>query len=258
MKLEYVYANNQLFGHFQDNVYINYTLKDKEELLESLKKEVKEKDYRRKMFSLIIGLVMLVIAIVVATLNLIKTIDIGWFNYTFVLVLLMLVWVFFYYVFGLIFYSKIKINVMFKSHKMQNINSCVTYASSQYCKWLDNYSTYLKNTNFQIEKKNKKKNELVPFGIKKPSNIKNIIFNGSVSCNVPYYYLSFKNKKMLFLPGFIILVDGKNSDIIYNNELKVTEKEKTYQIYKNDKLIVSFKCFGEFDINFFYFKYNQI
>ena len=30
---------------------------------------------------------------------------------------------------------------------------------------------------------------------------------------------------MLFLPGFIILVDGKNSDIIYNNELKVIEKE---------------------------------
>ena len=36
MKLEYVYANNQLFGHFQDNVYVNYTLKEKEELLESL------------------------------------------------------------------------------------------------------------------------------------------------------------------------------------------------------------------------------
>ena len=54
MKLEYVYANNQLFGHFQDNVYVNYTLKEKEELLESLKKEVKAKDYRRKMFSLII------------------------------------------------------------------------------------------------------------------------------------------------------------------------------------------------------------
>ena len=84
MKLDYVYANNQLFGHFQDNVYVNYTLKEKEELLESLKKEVKEKDYRRKMFSLKIGLVMLVIAIVVAILNLIKTIDIGWFNYTFV------------------------------------------------------------------------------------------------------------------------------------------------------------------------------
>ena len=35
---------------------------------------------------------------------------------------------------------------------------------------------------------------------------------------------------------------------------RIVKKEKTYQIYKNDKLIVSFKCFGEFDINFFYFK----
>ena len=106
--------------------------------------------------------------------------------------------------------------------------------------------------------KNKKKDILLPFGIKNVSKIKNIIFNGSIKCNVPYYYLSYKNQKFLFLPGFIIHVNGKDSKVIQIKDFKVVENNNYYEIYNCDTLLVSFKCEGEFDKNFFYFKFEQL
>ena len=129
------------------------------------------------------------------------------------------------------------------------------YASSNYAKYFDKYSKYLKNTSIYIDE-NKKK--LVLFGIKKPVGYSSFIFNGSISCNIPYFYLTINTQKFLFLPGFVVLVDKNNSDIIANSEFKVVYKEKTYHLYKNDTLINSFYSDSEFDINFFNFKYDQI
>ena len=189
-----------------------------------------------------------------------KVITLGtgqWFNYTYLLTGLFVLWVLLYYVCGLFFYKSLKINFHFKSHKANNINSCVTFASSNYGKFVDNYSSYLKMTNFVIKKKSKKKDILLPFGIKAPK-IKNIIFNGSIKANVPYFYLSYINQKFLFLPGFIIHVNGKNSKVIEINDFKATEVDNYYSLYNKDTLLVSFKCEGEFNKNFFYFKFEQL
>ena len=259
--LDIVYVNNTLLGHFIDNVYVSYTKDEKEKILLDIEKEVAKKDYNRKMFSMLIGVSLAFIALLIAFLMLIEVITLGtgqWFNYTYLVTGLFLLWVILYYFLGLIFYPSVKINFHFKSHKANNINSCVTFASSNYSKFIDKYSSYLRMTNFVIKGKNKKKDILLPFGIKNVSKIKNIIFNGSIKCNVPYYYLSYKNQNFLFLPGFIIHVNGKDSKVIQIKDFKVVENNNYYEIYNCDTLLVSFKCEGEFDKNFFYFKFEQL
>ena len=258
---ELVYVNNQMYGHFEDNVFLSYSKEEKKEILSKLEKEIARKDHNRKRFSTFIGLTLLMVAIIIAILMLCKVFTLGtgqWFNYTYLVTFLFVLWLALYYLFGFFFYKKVKVNFYFKSHKSNNINSCVTFASSNYQKWMDKYLQYLKQTNFVIPKKSKKKDILLPFGIKAPSTFKNFIFNGSIKCNVPYYYLSVQNKKYLFLPGMIVLVDGKESKVFEIEEFKVVENKKTYHFYNNDKLLLSFKCQGDFNINFFYFKYEQL
>ena len=157
--LDIVYVNNTLLGHFIDNVYVSYTKDEKEKILLDIEKEVAKKDYNRKMFSMLIGVSLAFIALLIAFLMLIEVITLGtgqWFNYTYLVTGLFLLWVILYYVLGLIFYPSIKINFHFKSHKANNINSCVTFASSNYSKFIDKYSSYLRMTNFVIKGKNKK------------------------------------------------------------------------------------------------------
>ena len=257
-KLDIVYTNNNILGYLDGQTYVSYNNDEKNKLLDNIKNEVKTKDKNRKLSSLIIGLTLLVATIILAILMITKVIYLGdsqWFNFTIIIAGEVLLWIILYFLLGLIFYKKIAINFHFKSSKLANINSCVMYASSNYAKYFDKYSKYLKNTSFYIDE-NKKK--LVLFGIKKPVGYSSFIFNGSISCNIPYFYLTINTQKFLFLPGFVVLVDKNNSDVIANSEFKVIYKEKTYHLYKNDTLINSFYSDSEFDINFFNFKYDQI
>ena len=259
-KYDIVYTNNNILGYFEDKVYKPYSKEEKDNLLNNIKKDVIKKDYSRKLSSLIIGLTMLIAAITLAILMIFNVITLGnsqWFNFTFICAGLILLWLVFYFLFGLIFYRKLIINFSFKSSKLNNPNSCVTFASSNYYKFVNNYFKYVKNT-LLYENSDNKKRKLVLFGLKKPVGYSSFIFNGNASTNIAYYYLTVKSKKFLFLPGFVIIVDGKNSDVIANNEFIAKKNEKTYHLYKNDMLITSFVDEKDFNINFFHFKYDQI
>lgn len=259
--IDLVYVNNNLIGYYKNDKYLSYSKEEKEQLFLAIEKRIIKSDLNRKKTSLIVGLCMLLSAIIIAFLMAFKVIRLGesqLFNYTILIAFLVFIWIVLYYLLGFIFYKKIVINYSFKSKKINNYNSSVMYASSNYYKFVVQYSEYLQKTNFVIEKKNKKKNVLVPFCLYQPSLLKNIIFNGKICSNVPYYYLSFDNKRLLFLPAMIILVDGKNSKVYDIDSLKVEEKNKTYLIYLQDKLVVCFKVEGTFNKNFFYFKYEQL
>lgn len=259
--IDIVYVNNNLIGYYNEDKYIPYSKEQKEKLFLSLEKKIIKSDVNRKKISLVIGLIMLFSALTIAFLMVFKVIKLGEsqiFNYTILIAFLVFLWIVLYYLLGFIFYKKIVINYSFKSKKVNNYNSSVMYASSNYYKFVNQYSDYLQKTNFVINKEKKKQNVLVPFCMYKPSFFKNIIFNGKICSNVPYFYLSFDNKRLLFLPAMIILVDGKHSKVLDVDCLKVEEKNKTYLLYLQDKLVISFNVEGIFNKNFFYFKYEQL
>lgn len=258
MDKKIVYVNNNVIGHFVDDVYVSYSKEERKQLFNEIEEKVKKADYNRKLSSLIIGLSMLVLGLTLLILMLCKVINLGksqWFNFTFIIAGLIVLWVLLYYVFGLFFYKKIKLDFFFKSKKTSNPNSALLYASSNYYKWVNNYSTYLKQSNFTLKDKPK---SIAGFGLTKQSFYKNIIFNGKIASNIPYFYISIKNQKILFLPSIVIVVDGKNSMVIEPNDFKVIKENKTYHFYSNDKLINSIDVVSEFNINFFYFKYEQL
>ena len=86
------------------------------------------------------------------------------------------------------------------------------------------YSSYIKNTSFTI----KEKKILIPFGLTSPSKFKNLIFNGKVASNIPYYYIAIKSQRVLFLPGMVLFIDGKNSKVLSIDEFKIERQNKTY------------------------------
>lgn len=253
-----VYSNNQTLGYIKDLKHVCYSKDEKAILFDTLKKELIKKDYNRKLFSLIIGLLSLFIAISFALLMIFNVISLGtmqWFYFTFILVALILFWVLFYYIFGFIFYSKIKMNIYFKNPKLKDSNFCVEYASSFYYKWINKYIESLSDPLYSISEK---KDTPIAFGLKMPSKIKNLIFNGHINLNIPYYYFAISSQRILFLPGMIVVVNGKKSDVFSSTLLNFKQNGKEISLYKNEKLLLTFKASGEFDINFFHFKYEQI
>lgn len=255
-KYTIVYANNNLIARFIDDACVNYDKNEKEKLYQEIENKIIKKDSNRKKASLIIGLSMLLLGLTLFFLMLFKVINLGksqWFNFTFIIALLILLWILFYYVFGFIFYKKIHIDYYFKSKKTSNPNSALMYASSTYHKWVNQFQKYLGVVSFS--NLNKKKS-IVPFGLTKISKFKNLIFNGKISTNIPYYYLSINNKKLLFLPAMVVLVDGKNSKVMDIDNFKVINKDRVYSFYNNDVFIDSIVCNNEFNINFFHFKYE--
>lgn len=253
-----VYANNNVLGYFEKETYLQYSKAEKEKLFKEIENKVKKADSNRKKVSLISGVCILILFIIFSIFTFTNKINLGQsklINITFIAALAILLWVFIYYILGLFLYKKIHINYYFKSKKTSNPNSALMYASSNYYKYVKQYSSYLKQANFS-EVDNPKK--LVSFGLTKISKFKNIIFNGKISSNIPYFYISYKNKKLLFLPGIIILVDGKNSKVIEPINFKVSKQNKTYHLYNDDKLMFSIDELVDFNINFFHFKYEQL
>ena len=55
-KNEIIYANNKILGYIKDGVYQTYSQDEKQQLFLKIKKEIISKDFKRKIFSLIIGL----------------------------------------------------------------------------------------------------------------------------------------------------------------------------------------------------------
>ena len=94
--IDIVYVNNTLLGHFVDNVYVSYSKDEKKELLNKIEQEVIKKDCNRQKFSLIIGSILAFIALLIAILMLCNVITLGtgqWFNYTYLLTGLFVLWV---------------------------------------------------------------------------------------------------------------------------------------------------------------------
>lgn len=258
-KTEIVYANNHLLGYFKENVYKNYTNEEKNNLFLKIKNEIISKDFKRKLCSAISGISVLLITIILSLLMIFKVISLGesqWFIYIFLIALMVFIWLVIYYLLGFIFYKALKIDIYFKSSKTTNPNSCVTYASSNYSKWVNMLSEDANN--FSLYKENKKKNDYVGFGLKMPSWKKNPLFNGHILCNIPYFYITYKGIKLLFLPGMIIYINGKNSDVFATEELSFKHENNQYFLYKKDQLLLDFQVTGTFNINFFYFHYEQI
>ncbi len=258
-KNEIIYANNKILGYIKDGVYQTYSQDEKQQLFLKIKKEIISKDFKRKIFSLIIGLLLLVATIIFSVLMLLNVISLGdfqWMNYIFLIALIVLIWIIFYYLFGLIFYNSIKINFHFKSSKINNPNSCITYASSNYSKWVN---LYLKDLDqFYLYVDNGKKQEPIGFSLRMPSWKNSPLFNGHLKTNIPYFYFIGKNKKILCLPGMIIYFNGKNSDVFSPEELKCELQNEKYVLSKNTTPLLEFCVNGNFNINFFYFKYEQI
>lgn len=245
---ELIYINNHLLGCFDNKKIKMYDKNEMNELKNNLKDLIIKKEKNRHLFSLIIGLTLLLVAILLAILNLLKVININWFIYTFIIVGLVLIWVILFYVFGFFFYSKIKMNFSFYKN-----NTPMMYASSSYSKWLKNYKEYFLNNQFSYDKNGKQIN--MYFSLKMPSFRKNLIYNGYIYSNIPYFYLSIDNKKLIFLPGFVIIFNNNNIDIAFNYEISCTKKDNTYSIIYNNEEILSFVSNIIFDVNFFYFKY---
>lgn len=250
--IEIVYFNNLRIGTFENTKYKSLNKDERNDLYSSVEKKIKEKDYNRKIFSLVIGCFLAVVAIVIMILFLCKVIDIGWLLYSFIVAGLVIVWALFYFLFGFIFYSKLKINYSFKSGK-----EVVNFASSNFKKYVDQYYNLLTYTTLYATKQRGKKKTLYPFCCFTPKKFKDIIFNGKISTNIPYYYISVESKRILFLPGITVIVDKKNSTIIPNENINVELVDNKYTLFNLDKPIIEFTFEGELPINFFYFKYEQ-
>ena len=180
-KYEITYVNNNVIGQFIDGKYVQLTNDKKLEIFDNIKDKLETKDRRRKMFSLVIGITLAMCAIILAFLMITKVVSLGssqWYTYTIIIAGLVLLWVLLYYLFGLVFYSKLEIDIHFKGSG----NFADNYAKSNYAKWVNRYKEYLGLTTFSLKDKKK---SVVSFGLCTPSTFKNIIFNFSI------YYLRF-------------------------------------------------------------------
>ena len=86
--VELIYCNNNVLGHFDKDVFVQYSKEEKNELFKELEKQIIKKDSNRKLSSLIVGLSMLVIAITLAILMLCNVFTLGesqLFNFTFLI-----------------------------------------------------------------------------------------------------------------------------------------------------------------------------
>ena len=82
-----------------------------------------------------------------------------------------------------------------------------------------------------------------------------IIFNGKIKSNIPYYYMSYKDVRYLFLPGMVIIVNKNESKVLPTNEISIKKDGLEYHLLYQNNDLLSFKSNIDFDINFFYFKY---
>ena len=248
-KYEILYLNNNQIGIYENEKTRILNPEQKQEFFTDLATLFSKKESNRRLFSLLIGILMLIIAITFAILNIFDVFSIDWFTYTFICAGLIVLWVLSYFICGFIFYSKIEINFYFKDKSNRNY---LHYASSNYSKYINKFSQYLGLTKFSYVDNNKK---IVPFALKMPKFYQNIIYNGHIKSNVPYFYMSSEGNHILFVPGFVIFIDKKATKIISNSEITLKEDNKKYQLYQADTLLFEFINNGEFDLNFFYFNY---
>jgi len=248
---EITYVNNMILGYFDNGQYKQYSKEEKEHLLDNICQNIKIKDRNRKLCSLLIGVLLLVIALTIMFLMIFNVISLGagqWFNYTFVLLGLVCLWVLLYFISGFIFYQKEIINFHFKGYG----NAATGYQDTTYAKWIERYRDYLGKVSFTPLDNPKK---IITYALCIPSPYKNLIFNGKIKSNIPYYYMSYKDVRYLFLPGMIIIVNKNESKVLPINEISIKKDGFEYHLIYQNKDLLSFKTNIDFDINFFYFKY---
>lgn len=255
-RIEIVQSNAHKIGFFLDGKYEEYSDEEQKKWMEEFQIQLAKKEKRRALFSTIIGFLLLLAFFVLLIFNLTSLIQIDWFTFTFVLLGVVVLWVIFYFLFGLLFYPSFFIHWHLKNKNSKNPNHCVTYASSDYGKWVDHYLKYLGSTNFFKEKKNGKK-EFVNFCLYKPKTLKSFVYNGYILSNIYYYYLSYENKKICFMPGFIIYQNKNNSKIFSYQDFSfdVAENDLYTLKRKNEILIQFYDMNHSFNLNFFHFHF---
>ena len=55
-----VYVNNNVLGHFEKDIYIQYSKEEKDKLFQEIENKVKKADNARKKSSLIVGIILYV------------------------------------------------------------------------------------------------------------------------------------------------------------------------------------------------------
>lgn len=251
-KFDITFVNNNIIGYFDNGKYKQYNKDEKLSLFDKIRKYATKSDILRRRFSLIIGIILVLSLVILTTLMITGIISLGknqWFIYIFVFALFVLLWVVFYYLFGFIFYKKLQINIHFKGTG----DFANNYAKSNYAKWINRYKDNLGKTNFIL---NDNKNTPISFGLSSPSLFKNLIFNGKISSNIPYFYMSYKSCHIIFMPSFVLIINKDKTDIIEISNFNYKKENNNYELYNKDTKIISFHTDYNFDINFFYFNFD--
>lgn len=253
--LEIVCSGNRKLGYFSQGKYLPYSEDEKQQLFTKLEREIIKKDARRRITSFIVGIILGCILFILLIFNLTSLLNIDWFTFTFIILGAIALWVLFYYLIGLFAYRQIFILWHLQNKTGKNPNHCVNYANSDYGKWVDNYVKYVGFTDFITDSRQGKK-EFVNLCLYRPKSLKNFIFNGYLISNIYYYYLSFSDKKIFFMPGFIVYLDKKDTQVFPYEEFSYTLSAQNYcQLKRKDQILLEFSYKPSFNMNFFNFKY---
>lgn len=253
MKDNLVFFNKNVYGKLEKEQIVKYDDNTLNSQLEKKQEEIIKKDCNRKIFSKIILIFILLALVIIAVFSLMKILKISLITYTFIIALGALVWVLLYYILGLIFYSKIDFDFYFKNLKSQNPLTCSHYKSTDYAKYIEKMQKSLGK--FTLYSDDKEKKLLVcALHIKNKINNK-FIFNGLINSNIPYFYLSAQNIRIIFFPGIIVYINKKNSKVVKENRFKYAYNNEKCTLYIDNEEVLSFYINGAFDINMLNFNY---
>lgn len=253
MKDNLVFFNKNVYGKLEKEKIIKYDDNTLNTILEKKQNEIIKKDYNRKMISKTIFIFILLSLIVIAILSLMKILKISLITYTFIIALGTLIWVLLYYILGVIFYGKINLDFYFKNLKSQNPLTCSHYKSTNYAKYIEKMQKSLGKFTLYSDDKEKK---LIVCALHLKNKINNkFIFNGLINSNIPYFYLSAQNIRIIFFPGIVVYINKKNSKVVKENRFKYDYNNEKCTLYIDNKVILSFYINGAFDINMLNFNY---
>ena len=249
-----VYWYNGKFSTLEDDKVVFLNIQG---YLNKLNTRINKKIRNRNLCAYFSGVFCLAMLSLLATLLLTNVIDwgtMGLYYFTLVIAGMVLVWLLLYYALGFIFFPKEKIDMHFKDLKRQD--ALIRYASSNYSSYINTYTKYAgTNCLVSLDKNGKNVTPLTFKLIKPNNNIVNAIFNYRISLNVPYFYLSLRKDKFIFLPGICIYMNNRKAICMLNDDLSVSMKDNNYTLAYHDEILLRFSNLGDFNVNFFNFKY---
>lgn len=264
-KHQFIFYTKQKFSYQENNEF--NIVEDKQNFYKKLEKELIKRIKIRSIISYTIGGILFIALLILAYfINYTEkladvNISMGW-----VAIGVIALWLIIYYILGFFFYPAMHFDFHFKNLKNQVKDKCITYASSNYKIFIDKYSSYLGQVDFNIPDAKKphikRKNKMVGFLLIEPKK-KNLIFNGKIASNIPYFTITLTGaKKICFFPCFALYIDGNKSKIANYDELEIQIEENPNPSISNRRLIIKSPYFNSefyinssFNQNFFNFKF---